>query len=80
MRNNTYLFIFIYGGGRYLKLNKANNDAIDARAGSRQSIGGYYLTGIDDVTRAKAYADANSLTYSVSAVCWMQGEAEGITG
>jgi hypothetical protein len=30
--------------------------------------------------KAKAYADANGLTYSVSAVCWMQGEAEGITG
>lgn len=73
-------FIFSYTGegGRYLReLNKVNNDATDSRAASRQSNGGYYNTGIDDITRAKAYATTNNLTFNVSAVCWMQGEAEG---
>jgi hypothetical protein len=76
MKQHLPLFSFT-NGGRYLKLNKANNDAIDARAGSEQSIGGYYLTGM---MTCKGKPDTNGLTYSVSAVCWMQGEAEGITG
>lgn len=70
------LFSCAGDGGRYIReLDKRHDDAKDARAGSRQSNGGYYATSLDDVVRAKAYADANGLSYAVAAVTWMQGEA-----
>jgi len=73
-----FLFSYAGQGGRYLReLNKRHDDAKDPRAGARRSNGGYYQTSIDDVRRAKYVADSLGLSYSVLAVTWMQGEANG---
>lgn len=70
-----FLFSYAGQGGRYLReLNKRNDDAKDPRAGDRQSKGGHYNTSIDDIRRAKHIADSLHLSYSVTAITWMQGE------
>jgi len=72
----SYMMSYAGQGGRYLReLNKAHDDATDARAGVRQSPGGYYATSIDDVRRAAAQASEMGVSYAVAAVTWMQGEA-----
>lgn len=74
--DSHFLFSFSGEGGRYIReLDKRHDDAKDIRAGNRKSFGGYYITSIDDVKRAKKTADSLQLTYSVFGITWMQGEA-----
>ncbi len=76
--NINFLFSYAGQGGRYLReLDKIHDDAKDPRSGVRQSKGGYYKTSIDDVIRAKKTANGMGLPYSVFAISWMQGEANG---
>lgn len=71
-----FLFSFSGQGGRLIReLDKRNDDAKDARAGDRQSEGGYYRTATDDIKRAKHMANSSGLSYSVFAITWMQGES-----
>lgn len=75
---NRFLFSYAGQGGRYLReLNKRHDDAKDPRAKNRQSAGGYYKTSLDDIKRAKKNANQLNLDYSVFAITWMQGEANG---
>lgn len=69
-------FIFSFAGQgtkRLRQLDKQHDDAKDPRS-IRQTAGGYYITSIDDVRRAKSQAAARNWTYSVGAITWMQGE------
>lgn len=56
------------GGRRLHHLDKAHQN---------DPAGRYYDTLIDDVRRAKAYADANGKTFAVLGLMYMQGEADG---
>lgn len=73
-----FLFSYSGQGGRLIReLDKRHDDARDPRAGVRQSKGGYYKTSIDDIIRARKSAESNGMLYSVGAITWMQGEANG---
>lgn len=73
----SFIFSFAGQGGRMLReLDKRHDDAADRRAGSDRSGGGYYITSIDDVKRAKEKADSLGYNYEVLAVSWMQGESQ----
>ncbi|MFA6570631.1 MAG: hypothetical protein WCT77_05280, partial [Bacteroidota bacterium] len=75
---NHFLFSYAGQGGKYIReLNKRHDEAKDPRAESRRTKGGYYITSIDDVRRAKKMADSLCMDYSVFAITWMQGEANG---
>lgn len=73
-----FLFSYAGQGGRLIReLDKRHDEARDPRSGVRQSKGGYYKTSIDDVARAQKNAIARGMSYSVGAITWMQGEANG---
>lgn len=76
--NTSARFLVSYSGQgarRLRDLDKRHDDASDPR-NNRQTMGGHYRTGIDDVRRAQAQAEKLGLSYAVSALTWMQGEAE----
>jgi len=75
---HRFLFSYHGQGNRLLReLDKRHDEAKDPRAGERKSTGGHYLTGLDDVKRAQQQAVDDCRHYSVAAVTWMQGEANG---
>jgi hypothetical protein len=75
---HRFLFSYHGQGNRLIReLDKRHDDAKDPRAGDRKSIGSHYITGLDDVRRAQQQAQHDCQHYSVAAVTWMQGEANG---
>lgn len=78
VERHRFLFSYHGQGNRLIReLDKRHDEAKDPRAEARKSIGGHYRTGIDDVRRAQQLAGDDCRHYSVAAVTWMQGEANG---
>lgn len=61
------------GGTSLVELSSEDTGRTDVRD-TNAAPGGFWLTMLDDVARAKAKADLLGMTYAVAAMSWMQGE------
>ena len=59
------------------ELSKVDQSTDPRTPNSRQHGGGYYRTSLDDARRARVQAEAMGKDFSIAALIWMQGEANG---
>jgi len=65
-------------GGRLIDELSSVDQSNDARTPeNRRHGGGYYKTSLDDARRARVQAESMGKTFSIAALIWMQGEANG---
>lgn len=77
-RNSQFLVTYAGQGGRLIDELSSIDQSNDPRTPqNRQHGGGYYKTSLDDARRAQLQAHALSKTFSIAALIWMQGEANG---
>ncbi|RBP44641.1 hypothetical protein DES53_104463 [Roseimicrobium gellanilyticum] len=79
-RNSAPHFLVSYagqGGRQIQELAKADLSTDPRTPENRQHGGGYYKTSLDDARRAVKQAAAMGEKFSIRALCWMQGEANG---
>ncbi len=73
-----FLVSYAGQGGRMIDELSQTDQSSDARTPkSRQHGGGYYRTSLDDARRARQQAETVGKTFSIGALVWMQGEANG---
>jgi hypothetical protein len=73
-----YLVAYAGQGGRTIGELSAADESTDPRTPAvKQHGGGYYRTSLDDARRARAQADLLGQSFSIAALVWMQGEANG---
>ncbi|QDU44289.1 hypothetical protein Mal52_27680 [Symmachiella dynata] len=73
-----FLVTYAGQGGRLIDELSSVDQSNDARTPkNRQHGGGYYKTSLDDARRARSQAEAMGKTFSIAALIWMQGEANG---
>ncbi|QDT34853.1 phosphate ABC transporter substrate-binding protein [Thalassoglobus polymorphus] len=73
-----FLTAYAGQGGRLIDELSSIDQSTDPRTPeSRQHGGGYYKTSLDDARRAKAQAESMGKKFSIAALIWMQGEANG---
>jgi hypothetical protein len=73
-----FLTAYAGQGGRFIDELSSVDQSTDSRTpASRQHGGGYYQTSLDDARRAKAQSEAMGKDFSIAALIWMQGEANG---
>ena len=77
-RKPHFLVTYAGQGGRLIDELSSIDQSNDARTPeNRQHGGGYYNTSLDDARRARIQAEAMGKTFSIAALIWMQGEANG---
>ncbi len=79
-KNKAPRFLTAYAGqgGRFIDELSSVDQSTDQRTPkSRQSGGGYYRTSLDDARRAMTQATAIGQKFTIEALIWMQGEANG---
>ncbi|MDG2387699.1 MAG: phosphate ABC transporter substrate-binding protein [Planctomycetaceae bacterium] len=73
-----FLTTFAGQGGRFIDELSWIDQSTDVRTpASRRHGGGYYQTSLDDARRAKTQAGAIDKDFTIAALIWMQGEANG---
>lgn len=73
-----YLVAYAGQGGRGIEeLSVANQSADPRSPQTKRHIGGFYATSLDDARRAVAQSKARGLDFAITALVWMQGEANG---
>ncbi len=73
-----FLAAYAGQGGRFIdELSKVDQSTDPRTPNSRQHGGGYYRTSLDDARRARVQAEAMGKDFSIAALIWMQGEANG---
>ena len=73
-----YLVAYAGQGGRQIQeLSQADLSTDSRTPESRRHGGGYYRTSLDDARRAVVSAKSQGASFSISALYWMQGEANG---
>lgn len=79
-KQNSAHFLVSYAGqgGRFIdELSKVDQSTDPRTPESRRNGGGYYRTSLDDARRARKQAAAQGKVFSIAALVWMQGEANG---
>lgn len=77
-KGSPFLVSYAGQGGRLIDELSEVDQSTDARTPkSRQHGGGYYQTSLDDARRARKQAEALGKSFSIAALIWMQGEANG---
>ncbi|QDU80063.1 hypothetical protein Pla110_17850 [Polystyrenella longa] len=73
-----FLTTYAGQGGRLIDELSSVDQSNDSRTpANRQHGGHYYQTSLDDARRARAQADSMGKSFSIAALVWMQGEANG---
>ncbi len=72
-----FLVAYAGQGGRYIDELSIVDQAADPRTPENRRGGGYYQTSLDDARRAMTQAAARNEKFGISALVWMQGEANG---
>lgn len=73
-----FLTAYAGQGGRFIdELSSVDQSADPRTPTSRQHGGGYYQTSLDDARRARLQAASMGKDFSIAALIWMQGEANG---
>jgi hypothetical protein len=73
-----FLVAYAGQGGRMIEELSVANESTDPRTPpNKKHGGGYYRTSLDDARRAVAEARAGGKDFSIGALVWMQGEANG---
>lgn len=82
MGKKTPGFLVAYAGqgGRFIDELSIVDQAADPRTPENRRGGGYYQTSLDDARRAMTQAAARNEKFGISALIWMQGEANGGAG
>lgn len=77
-QNPQLLVTYAGQGGRLIDELSSVDQSNDARTPeNRRHGGGYYKTSLDDARRAYVQAESLGKTFSIAALIWMQGEANG---
>ena len=75
---SRFLVSYAGQGGRMIdELSEVDQSTDPRTPKSRQHGGGYYRTSLDDARRASKQANAIGVDFSIAALVWMQGEANG---
>ncbi len=73
-----FLAAYAGQGGRFIdELSSVDQSTDPLTPTSRQHGGGYYRTSLDDARRARVQAESTGQDFAISALIWMQGEANG---
>ncbi len=73
-----FLTTYAGQGGRFIDELSSIDQSTDVRTpASRRHGGGYYQTSLDDARRATVQAKAMGKDFTIAALIWMQGEANG---
>lgn len=73
-----FLVAYAGQGGRTIEELSSADESTDPRTpAGKQGGGGYYKTSLDDARRAVEQAKAQRRDFSIGALVWMQGEANG---
>jgi len=73
-----FLAAYAGQGGRTIAELSSADESTDSRTPvAKQNGGGFYKTSLDDARRAKELARARGADFSIAALVWMQGEANG---
>lgn len=73
-----YLVTYAGQGGRGIEeLSSANQSADPRSPETKRHVGGFYATSLNDARRAVAQSKARGLDFAITALVWMQGEANG---
>jgi hypothetical protein len=73
-----FLVAYAGQGGRSMdELSSANQSADPRTPEVKRHAGGFYATSLDDARRAVAQARARGQGFAITALVWMQGEANG---
>ncbi len=77
-KSSPFLVSYAGQGGRLIDELSEVDQSTDPRTPiSRQHGGGYYQTSLDDARRARKQAEVMGKDFSIAALVWMQGEANG---
>ncbi len=75
---SRFLVSYAGQGGRMIDELSAVDQSTDPRTPkSKQHGGGYYKTSLDDARRARKQAESQDADFEITALVWMQGEANG---
>lgn len=73
-----YLVAYAGQGGRSIEeLSSANQSADPRSPDTKRHVGGFYATSLDDARRGVAQSKSRGLDFAITALVWMQGEANG---
>ncbi|WP_265592472.1 phosphate ABC transporter substrate-binding protein [Verrucomicrobium sp. BvORR034] len=73
-----FLVTYAGQGGRGIdELSSANQSADPRSPETKRHAGGFYVTSLDDARRAVALSKARGQDFAITALVWMQGEANG---